>query len=65
PRICSSRADGSYFGPDTLPVGVRLQLDPTLDLNSISLSKEVMVIAKAMQKYGMYNGDSTHDTFQI
>jgi hypothetical protein len=66
-ELCSpaSRTDGSNSGPDTLPMGVRLQLDPSFDLSSIRLTKEVMVIAKAMQKYGMYNGDSTHNTFKI
>ena len=46
-------------------MGVRLQLDPELDLESLGLSREVKVIARALQSYGMFNGDSTHNTFKI
>lgn len=66
-ELCSpaSRTDGGHTGIDTLPMGARLQLDPELDLESLDLSREVKVIAKALQTYGMFNGDSTHNTFKI
>lgn len=66
-ELCApaSRSDGTAVGPDTLPMGVRLQLDPTIDLDHLRLSPEVKVIARAMQRYGMYNGDTTHKVFKV
>ncbi len=61
----ASRTDGDAVGLNTLPMGVRLQLDPSLDLDALKLSPEVKVIARALQEYGMFNGDSTYDTFKI
>ncbi|MGB0671369.1 MAG: hypothetical protein ACPGNT_07715 [Rhodospirillales bacterium] len=61
----ASRTDGTVTGPDSIPMGARLQLDPDLDLDSLNLSPEVRVIARALQVYGMFNGDTTHDVFKI
>lgn len=66
-ELCSpvaSRTDGQVFGYDTLPYGVRIQLDPSLDLDSLGLSKETKVIAKAMQVYGMFLADGA-DNFKV
>ncbi len=40
-----------------LPMGARVQLDPSLDLNSLNLSPAAKVIARALQEYGAYVGD--------
>jgi hypothetical protein len=51
----ATRSDGKGLPPD-LPVGARLQLDPTLtdkDFQGWGLSREGQVIAKALQEYGM------------
>jgi hypothetical protein len=61
----ASRTDGRRVGPDTLPMGVRVQLDPGLDLAAFDLSPEARVVARALQVYGMINGDSTHDVFKL
>lgn len=61
----ASRSDGTKHGMDTIPMGARMQLDPALDLDSLNLSRQVRVIARAMQRFGMYNGDTTHDVFKI
>lgn len=61
-ELCSptaSRTDGQGEGVEFIPEGARLQLDPALDLNTLNLSKETMIIARALQKYGMYNSDNS------
>jgi hypothetical protein len=62
-ELCSpaSRTDGNNTGIEFIPEGARLQLDPNLDLNSLNLSPASKIVAKAMQKYGMYVGDNADD----
>ncbi len=43
--------------PDSIPFGARLQLDPTLDLDTLGLTPAAKVIARAMQEYGLILGD--------
>jgi hypothetical protein len=40
-----------------IPCGGRIQLDPTLDLDSLGLSASGKIVAKALQVYGAYIGD--------
>jgi fibronectin type 3 domain-containing protein len=49
----AQRSDGTYFGPDCIPQGARLRIDPTFNLNSIQLPKVARMFAVAAQKYGM------------
>jgi hypothetical protein len=63
-QVCSppaSKTDGYGIGSKYILEGARLQLDPNLDLDSLNLSPATKVIARAMQKYGMYNGDNSTD----
>lgn len=62
-ELCSpaSRTDGNNIGVEFIPEGARLQLDPKLDLDSLNLSPATKIVAKAMQKYGMYVGDNSSD----
>ena len=46
-------SDGTSRGSDTMPEGARVQLDPTLDLDSLGLTDYEKTIAKALQEYGM------------
>lgn len=57
-EVClpGTSTDGWATGPDTIPEGARLQLDPDLDLNSLGLSEPAKVIARALQTYGGYVG---------
>ncbi|KAA0110876.1 hypothetical protein [Mycolicibacterium sp. P1-5] len=48
------KADGTSRRPDCIPEGARLQLDPGVDLHSLGLSKGVLAVATAMQRYGGY-----------
>jgi hypothetical protein len=50
--------DGRYVGPDAIPEGARLQLDPDLDLEAIpDITPAEKTIAKALQTYGAYAVD--------
>jgi hypothetical protein len=50
--------DGS--GPaGSMPMGSRLQLDPSLDLSRLPLEPGELIIARALQQYGCYVVDST------
>ena len=42
-----------------VPGGTRLQLDPDLDLNSLRLGREAMVICRALQTYGAFIVESS------
>jgi len=57
----ASRSDGDFIGDQYLIEGMRLQLNPALtdaDFNRWGLNREGKIIAKALQRYGMYLGDS-------
>lgn len=60
-QLClpASRTDGKAIGDTVLPMGVRIQLDPNLDLAELGLSKNTRVIARAMQTYGMFLVDGS------
>jgi len=57
----AARTDGSRSGSQYPMEGMRLQLDPTLteaDFNAWGLGPEAKVVARALQKYGMFDGDN-------
>lgn len=62
-EVCppASKTDGQGVGPDTIPEGARLQLDPSLDLNRLDLPPAVRIVARAMQQYGLIVTDSARD----
>tara|TARA_R110000823_G_scaffold72583_3_gene166939 strand:- start:35 stop:1066 length:1032 start_codon:yes stop_codon:yes gene_type:complete len=41
-----------------MPLGARIQLDPAFDVDGSDLSREGKIIARALQEYGAYLGDS-------
>lgn len=53
-------SDGDYHGSDPgVPAqGTRLRIKPSIDLDALDLSPEALVIARALQDYGAYLGDS-------
>ncbi|MEI8120866.1 MAG: hypothetical protein WCI20_02355 [bacterium] len=60
-ELCSppaQRTDGEGIGAQYIPEGARLQLDPALDLQTLKLSPGTLVIARALQVYGMFNVDN-------
>lgn len=57
----ATSSDGHSTHPGAIPEGARLQLDPELDLDTLALKPWQRTIARALQEYGMYLGD-TGDT---
>ncbi len=54
-RYPSRKSDGNYTGPGAIPVGARVQLDPSVDVAAISgLAPAELAIARALQEYGAY-----------
>jgi hypothetical protein len=53
-------SDGTVTDPSVgaPPEGLRLRLKPSIDLKRLGLHPQALVIAKALQKYGVYLGDS-------
>jgi hypothetical protein len=62
PRDClvypASTNCGLSSDQNAIPIGGRLQLDPSLDLDTLGLSPGAKVVARAMQEYGLYVGDN-------
>ena len=57
-------SDGGYTGPDPAvpPEGLRLQIKPQVNLAALHLNPQALVIATAIQRYGVYLGDSSGAT---
>lgn len=56
-ELCSpvaSRSDGVNIGQQFIPEGARIQLNPGLNLDSLRLSRDAKLVARALQKYGAY-----------
>ncbi|HEX3223709.1 MAG TPA: hypothetical protein VHR35_14170 [Nocardioides sp.] len=53
-------SDGGVTDPSlgAPPEGLRMRLKPSIDLNALGLHPQALVIAKALQTYGVYIGDS-------
>ena len=60
----ATTSDGS--GPaGSMPMGSRLQLDPSLDLSKIPLESGEAIIVRALQQYGCYVALSTGPAFLV
>jgi hypothetical protein len=51
-------SDGDSSNPSAPPQGLRFRIKPSVDLDSLGLSRQALVIARALQDYGFYIGDS-------
>jgi hypothetical protein len=51
-------SDGWSDDPGAIPMGARIQLDPTLDLSSLKIDKYQRAIFRALQEYGAYIADT-------
>ncbi|MDP3971672.1 MAG: hypothetical protein Q8P61_02015 [Candidatus Nanopelagicales bacterium] len=58
PVAPATETDGVTRGRTAIPIGARVRLDPTLDLNTLNLNRYQMMIAQALQRYGMILVDS-------
>jgi hypothetical protein len=54
----ATAGDGRSDAAGAIPEGARVQLDPSLDLDSLGLAPYQRTIAEAMQTYGMILGDT-------
>jgi hypothetical protein len=54
----ATRSDGRTDEPTALPIGARVVLDPALDLTTLALTPTELMVAEALQKYGMILADS-------
>jgi hypothetical protein len=57
PASTGHPANGIISESEGVPCGGRVQLDPTLDVNTLGLSPAGRTIARALQVYGAYVGD--------
>jgi hypothetical protein len=55
-------SDGSSDDPAAPPQGLRFRIKPSVDLASLGLEPQALVIATAFQRYGFYIGDSSGTT---
>ena len=51
-------SDGDSTDPSAPPQGLRFRIKPSIDLESLGLPPQALVIARALQEYGFYIGDS-------
>jgi hypothetical protein len=51
-------SDGDSSDPSAPPQGLRFRIKPSVDLDSLDLPPQALVIARALQDYGFYIGDS-------
>jgi hypothetical protein len=56
----AQRSDGTGTDPNAIPEGTQLRLDPNLNLAALHLPPLTMMIAQAVQRYGMIVRDQTH-----
>jgi len=58
PVFPATHSDGRTTSSGATPIGARVQLDPRLDLDSLGLQPWQKTVARALQVYGMYLGDT-------
>jgi hypothetical protein len=58
PVTPATASDGKTDSEKALPIGARVQLDPSLDLRTLGLEGYELTIARALQRYGMILGDT-------
>ena len=59
-------SDGGSSNPAAPPQGLRFRIKPSVDLDALHLNAQALVIARGLQKYGMYLGDSGgHTTLKL
>lgn len=57
-RYPATKTDGRSDRDDCIPEGARIQLDPSVDLDTLRLTPAERAIAAALQKYGAYAVDT-------
>jgi len=57
-RYPATKTDGDSSRADCVPEGARVQLDPSIDLDTVALTSAERTIATALQIYGAYAVDT-------
>ena len=57
-RYPATTTDGNYPGKPCLPEGSRIQLDPAIRLDLITMGRGERMIGEALQRYGAFNIDN-------
>jgi hypothetical protein len=72
PNACASlfvwpaqRTDGTSTDANCLPEGAHLRLDPTVNVDALSVSPVARMIARAAQQYGIIVRDVTHSNVAL
>ncbi len=60
--MVGSDGDKGELGPAIPPQGTRLRIKASVDLRRLGLDPDALVIARALQRYGVYIGDSGGQT---
>lgn len=55
----ANRDNGNSTADDAIPEGTRFRLDPTIDLTTLGLTPSGLIIARALQTYGMIVTDTS------
>jgi hypothetical protein len=55
----ANRTDGFVSSESAIPEGLRLRLDPTIDVDSLDLTPAARIVARALQTYGMVVRDKS------
>jgi len=62
-RYPATHSDGKYTGTGAIPEGARVQLDPSINVDSLSnITAGEKMVAKALQQYGAYAVDCAGST---
>jgi hypothetical protein len=56
-RYPARKTDGQSTQPDCVPLGARVQLDPSIDVDQLAVPDGVKTVARALQEYGAYAVD--------
>jgi hypothetical protein len=57
-RYPAAKTDGRSTRSDCVPEGARLQLDPSINVDSLAISAGEKMVARALQRYGAYVMDN-------
>lgn len=55
----ATHGDGQQTAWDSIPIGAHIQLDPTINVSLLAIPQWQKVIARALQVYGAYCGDTS------
>jgi hypothetical protein len=55
----AQRTDGASTDPNAIPEGARFRIDPRVELTKLNLPRMTLLMAQAVQRYGMVVVDQT------